>query len=169
MVISEPDPAVVSPQVTFFNFPTSWEVLYFQLQMNYSADDDFSPGGFHVGALNDEVMIDEARSDLRSTLDTCYDTVRWTNVMAVFDGQLWFAVNDGQSDSWGYFGGPDYLVTMPAHWVSNLNSYDPQRSLANVDVGFGANRVQSIRLVDVKLVFTDGNIMTIPIDQSPSN
>ena len=63
MHIQHPDAEICSPQVTYFTSPsTDSEDDYFQLQMNYHADEWFDGGGFHVAAVCDGDTIDEARS-----------------------------------------------------------------------------------------------------------
>ncbi len=167
LTVNDPDPICNSPQITFFTSPTASESDYFQLQINYAADDEFSSGGFHVAAFRHDAMVDEARSYTRKVLSTDGDLIRWTNVMAVFDHKLHFAVSNGDGQEWGSFGGPEYLVRMHAENVSNLSQYHPQKSLDAVDIGFGANRVESLVLARVRLVYTDGNIVTIPVNMSP--
>jgi hypothetical protein len=168
MVIQDPDPANQSPQVTFFTSPSvNIDDTYFQLQLNYAADEGFSPGGFHVAAVQGEEMVDEARSDTRRTLATDGDHIRWTSVMAVIQNKLLFAVKDGQSDEWGSFGGPDYLVKITPSPVADLSTYHPQQSLDAVDIGFGANRVASITLIEVRCFYTDGRTLTVPVNRQP--
>lgn len=167
MVVNDPDPTNYCPQVTFFASPTTADSTYFQLQMNYAADDDFSGGGFHVAAVRNGNIVDEARSVTHLALQTDGDRIRWTSVMAAFDNAFFFAVRDGQSDDWGAFGGPDYLVEMPAGSVDDLDNYSPQESLDTVDIGFGANRVSSLKLVRVRVYYKNGNSITIPVNSSP--
>lgn len=136
MAINEPDPNSYSPQVTFLMSPSADnENTYFQLQMNYAADEGFSGGGFHVAAVNDAHIVDEERSQTKRALSTMHDHVRWTSVMAVIDDKLYYAVKDGHSDDWGTFGGPEYLVEMTTA-LSDLSGYSVNQSLDTVDVGF---------------------------------
>jgi hypothetical protein len=169
LVILEPDPANHSPQVTFFTSPSvNIDDSYFQLQMNYAADVDYSPGGFHVAAVHQgRGIVDEARSETRRTLTTDGDHIRWTNVMAVIQNKLMFAVKDGHGSEWGSFGGPEYLVKIVNSPVNDLNEYHPQQSLDSVDIGFGANRVSSITLVEVRCFYSDGRVVTVPVNQQP--
>ncbi|TWU34364.1 hypothetical protein [Novipirellula artificiosorum] len=168
MVVNEPDPANISPQITFFLSPsTDIDDCYFQLQMNYEADDDFSGGGFHVGAIDHGKMIDEARSGTHRVLATKGDHVRWTNVVAVVNNKLLFAVKDGLGAEWGGFGGPEYLVTIPSSPVTDLSAYDPQQSLDAIDIGFGANRIDRVTLVEVRVFYSDGHALTLPINRQP--
>ena len=107
MVINEPEDNTNSPQVTFFVTPSAGlGETYFQLQMNYEADEDYSAGGFHVAAVRNEEIQDEARSQNQSLLTVDGDVIRWTSVAAVVNNKLLFAVRDGDCASWGNFGGP---------------------------------------------------------------
>lgn len=168
MVINDPDPATFSPQVTFFTSPSvSSDDTYFQLQMNYAADEGFSGGGFHVAAVFGEDLIDEARSATSSTLATDGDVIRWTSVMATINGKYLFAVKDGHGDEWGHFGGPAYLVQLSAGDAVDLSSYHHQQSLDSVDVGFGGNRVHRITLERVRLHYADGHVTTLHVNAQP--
>lgn len=163
----QPDPSIYSPQVTFFVTPDSTKSdTYFQLQMNYAADDVFSAGGFHVAAVNDENMVDEERSDQQITLSLPSDTLTWTNVMAVVDGKLMFAVKDGLCQEWGQFGGPEYLVQIEGSATNNLDQYNYEDSTGNVDIGFGKNRVQMAKLKCVRLFRLNGSMTTIDLPES---
>ncbi len=169
LVVNDPDANNYSPQVTFFMSPRLSEYDYFQLQMNYSADADvdFTGGGFHVAAVRNGSMYDEARSQTRLAISSDNDHIRWTSVMANINGEYLFAVKNGYGDEWGPFGGPEYLVRMPAEGDKALNEYSPQASLDNVDIGFGANRVSSLKLLQVRYYFTDGHEVSVAINQSP--
>ena len=168
MVINEPDVANNSPQVTFFTSPSyESEDSYFQLQMNYHADEEYSSGGFHVAAVDGGSILDEARSVTRKTFATDDDRIRWTSVMAVINDRALFAVRDGYGQEWGDFGGPDYLVRMVPSPVPDLSKYHHQQSLDSVDIGFGKNRVSGITLKAVRLFYTDGQVKTVAINQQP--
>ncbi len=166
MFVNDADKKINSPQVAFFLYPDSdCDECYFQLQMNYAAEEGYSSGGFRVGAFHDEQPVDEERSAIRETLCMDNDHIRWTSAMAVFNGQLMMAVKDGQGYQWGSFGGPHYLVMMDDHDMNNLNHYSHETSLNAVDIGFGANRVSSIRLKTVRLTYTNGHTQTIHVNQ----
>lgn len=165
-VINEPDVRINSPQIAFFLYPDAdHEDCYFQLQMNYAAEDGYSSGGFRVGAFCNDIAVDEERSVIRSSLAWDNDRIQWTSAMAVFNGQLMFAVKDGHGLQWGNFGGPEYLVQMDDQNMQSLEHYTPQKSLDSVDIGFGANRVASITLKAVRLTYTDGHTQTIQVNQ----
>lgn len=166
MKINEPDVKINSPQVAFFLYPDAdCADCYFQLQMNYAAEDGYSSGGFRVGAFCQEQAVDDERSQIRQSLAWDGDTIRWTSAMAVFDGKVMMAVKDGFGWQWGTFGGPEYLVEMSDQEIHDLNHYTPEMSTASVDIGFGKNRVASIRLKSVRITLSNGTVRTINLDQ----
>lgn len=166
MVINEPEDNSNSPQVTFFVTPsTEWDTTYFQLQMNYEADEVYSAGGFHVAAVRGEEILDEARSHNQSLLTVNGDVIQWTTVTAVVNNKLLFAVKDGHCASWGNFGGPDYLVEMPAQSTHDLSQYSYAQSIESVDIGFGSNRVSSVKLRRVRLFNDNGTVDTVTVPE----
>ena len=166
MVLNDPEPKTNSPQIAFFQYPdSSREDVYFQLQMNYAAEEGYSSGGFRVSAISQDRPSDEERSELTETLSMDGDRLTWTSAMAVYKGKLMFAIKNGQGAQWGEFGGPEYLVEISKGGTNDLSGYDPMKSLASVDVGFGANRVSSIRLRTVRFIYTDGRVKTINVNK----
>ena len=165
--INEPEDDTNSPQVTFFITPSvGFDGTYFQLQMNYFADEDYSAGGFHVAAVRADAILDEARSENQSLLSVEGDTIRWTSVAAVVDDTLLFAVKDGDCTSWGEFGGPEYLVRMSALSTDDFSGYSYEQSVSSVDVGFGGNRVNEVRLKRVRLYYSSGDVATVTVPES---
>jgi hypothetical protein len=166
MNVIEPAPENNSPQVTFFVNPGSEDhSVYFQVQMNYATNASFSGGGFHVAAVSNETYVDQARSGNHQGLSVDQDTIHWTNVMVVADEKLLFAIKNGHGSDWGNFGGPEFLVEMPARNIDNLNDYRPQRSVDEVDIGFGGNRVSAIELKAVRVFYSDGRVVSESINR----
>ena len=160
--VCEPDVNSNSPQLTVYLTPDRMnQETYFQVQLNHSADENFLGGGFRVAAIQNEWSADEARSDTREVIRVDGDVVRWTSVMAIREGELLFAIKDGTSQSWGDFGGPDYLVRMPAEGLNDLSRYTPLQSVEDVDIGFGSNRVQSLILLRIRAYRADGTYETV--------
>ena len=168
LVVSSPRAAIHSPQISLYTTPDDSDPeAYFQLQLNYAAREDFSEGGFMVSAMRDETPVQEARSDVRELLTHDGEQLRWTSVMAVINNELLFAVKDGLGSNWGSFGGPDYIVRMPARGLQHLDRYTPEKSLETVDVSFGANHVQSLVLTRVRAYYTDDQVVETVFDSNP--
>jgi hypothetical protein len=160
--LHQPEPDSGSPQVALYLTPdASRRSTYFQLQLNYADDNHFSGGGFRVSALQSEQAVDHARSEARDLFSTDGEVVRWTNVVAIRDGEILFAIKNGTSQSWGMFGGPEYLVRMPQYDVESLANYNPRLSLEDVDIGFGRNRVDSLVLRRVRVYREDGTSIVV--------
>ncbi|MCC9644247.1 hypothetical protein LOC71_18375 [Rhodopirellula sp. JC740] len=170
LVLGEPDPKINSPQVSFFVYPDSGdESRYFELQLNYAADATYSSGGFRVTAASNDQIVDHERGGNFQNWTVANDRIQWTTVMAVQDSRYLFAIKNGQSSDWGSFGGPDYLVEMPHGSGKRLSNYHPDKSLANVDIGFGANRVDSILLKSVRVIYSDGSQEHVSVNASPTS
>lgn len=170
LILNEPEPANNSPQVSFFVFPDEEnEESYFELQMNYAADEHYSSGGFRVTAVQDGNPVHYQRGGTHQKWSVDQDRISWKTVLAHSKGKYYFAIKEGHSSDWGDFGGPAFLVEMTDSAGVELQRYHPKTSLANVDVGFGANRIASIKMTDVRVVFTDGSETTIPLQTTPTS
>jgi len=169
LVVNEPDELVHCPQLTIYLTPdVNRSDMYFQLQLNHAAEASFSGGGFRVSALQNEWSVDEARSQTRALLNVNNDVVRWTSVMAVHNGEVLYAIKDGSCQAWGAFGGPEYLLRMPAEGLQDLSRYTPVQSAEDVDVGFGSNRVRSLILKRVRAYREDGTYVVIDVNLTAS-
>jgi hypothetical protein len=53
------------------------------------------------------------------------------------------------------------MVKLQTNWgVNSINSYSPEVSVANSGVAFAANRVKSLRLVQVRATLSNGTTVT---------
>jgi len=98
-----------------------------------------------VSAYSGDTPTSEDRSDTRDLFSFPNDVVRWTNVLAIEQGKLYFAIKDGTSLSWGEFGGPEYLLQMPAGSLEDLRWYTPRQS---VDAAFYSVDIRHRRTSD---------------------
>ena len=160
--LHQPDALSNSPQLTTYLTPDAGRPsVYFQLQLNHAADADFSGGGFRVSAIANDAAVQEARSGTRALLTHDGDLISWTSVMTTRNDQIFFAIKDGVSDSWGEFGGPEYLLQIPAGEISDLSGYTPRQSIDDVDIGFGKNRIESLTLQRIRAYREDGSFLTV--------
>jgi len=165
LTLTEPKPLIHSPQLSFYLTPDKTQAeIYFQLQINHAAREGFTGGGFMVTAIRDDAAYDEARSDFRDPLSAEGEQIRWTSAMAVIDGSLLFAIKDGVGTHWGSFGGPEYILRMPAGSIHSLKNYSPWHSIESIDIGFGANRVNSLVLKKARAYYSDGNMVEVLVN-----
>jgi len=117
-----------------------------------------------VTAIREDSAYDEARSDFRDRFSAEDEQIRWTSVVAVIEGNLLFAIKDGFGTHWGSFGGPEYILRMPAGTTRSLQNYSPRRSFESTDIGFGANRVKSLALKKARAYYSDGNVVEVLVN-----
>jgi hypothetical protein len=167
LVVGEPKPAIHSPQLSFYLFPDAASPgVYFRLQLNHAARQDFAGGGFMVTAVVNEVAHDEAKSDFRTPLTYDGERLKWTSAMAVMNGELLYAIKDGLGSHWGSFGGPDYILRMPAGAVRSLDGYSPQESVKSLEIGFGSNRVKTLVLKKARLHYSNQEVVEVVLNAS---
>jgi hypothetical protein len=89
--------------------------------------------------------------------------------MTVANGTLTFQIADGQSFTWGDFGGSDLTISVPTS-LSRLNWYKPSVSLNESQVSYAENRVVSLVLTKLVWIKDNGQVYEqnapIPIDTS---
>ena len=95
--------------------------------------------------------------------------MHWTQKLSLHDGTLTFQVANGESETWGKFGGDELSVSVQSS-LGTLNSYRPSVSLSESQVGYAENRVSSLVLTKLVWVTEDGQVheqnAPIPIDTS---
>jgi len=85
--------------------------------------------------------------------------VSWTQKMRLADSTLVFEVTNGESQTWGQFGGGGSLRLSLATTLANLNQYDPHVSIGNSRIGYATNRVQSLVLKRLRVYLSNGEVV----------
>ncbi len=149
LVLNEPDGKVGAPQfhtaISPFAEP-GW--LYAQVTWNYWELPRFEPGGLQLQAWSGDHSLYET-SFGSAELSTSSETVTWTQVMSTTGTSLTFLVLNGNSETWGSFGGNTLRITGHIS-LFDLDSYDPDTSVDNSGVTYGANRVESLGITQVR-------------------
>lgn len=160
LVLVEPDGGVYSPQFTTVMSPTGdLDSFYVQVSWNYREFPDFTPGGYQVQAWNDDQLL-RLRDDPEDVFNDQLEVTVWTQTMATFGCGIAFAVFDGQSTSWGLFGGPDTVVSDNiAMW--NLDNYSPDVSVRNTCITYGANRVALLMIAEVRYYGPESGLLYV--------
>jgi hypothetical protein len=168
--ISEPDFETSAPQATMVISPNgNVDGDFFIVELNHSSAPDYASGGIQVQHWNGEELVESRVAHDGTNLESNNETVTWVQRMTVQDGTLTFQVADGQSESWGTFGGDELSVSLSTSqpW---LNHYRPSVSLSESQVGYAENRVVSLTLTKLVWVTEDGQVheqnAPIPIDTS---
>ena len=155
LVLTEPDDAVLAPQLHTVMSPFgNLNSLYAQVTWNYAELPDFEEGGLQIQAWEGEDCSFH-RSFNGQGLSGIAETVRWTQVMETNGNTLSCKIVNGQSTTWGSFGGQSMGVNGSAA-VPNLNQYDTGVSVGNSLVTYGANRVRLLVITEVRRYGEDG-------------
>ncbi|MGE3180738.1 MAG: hypothetical protein AB7N71_03850 [Phycisphaerae bacterium] len=158
-VLNEPETELDTPQFhTSMSPMADADALSFQASWNYRDDDGFEAGGmqYNINVFDDVVNQRTVRED---KLSQVAETVSWTKVMAIVPGNVGFFVKNGQGQTWGSFGGSSTLVVHPSG-LNSLSGYNTEDSVKNSWVSFGANRVNMLRIKEVRYYDVDGNLLS---------
>jgi len=160
LVVTTPDPDSSGPQVTTVISPVGNVAgIHAAFELNQQSLPEFTPGGLQLQVWNNELPLAYRQFPSPVVMATADEQVTWTQSLALADGKLTFEIRDGQSTSWGNFGGQGYLKATVYTQLENLNQYDPAVSVANSGVGYAANRVQSLVLTGVRLTLSTGEVL----------
>ncbi len=152
--VTTPDPLQYSPQLSTWMSPhDSLDNEHFCANFNHAQKANSPGGGFQTSAFNGTATMDETVNRSGVMLSNNGESIKWTQVMAIINDELVFAIKNGTSQSWGDFGGPDTVVRFSSS-IQNLNGYRPNRSVEWSGVGFASNRVALLKLAKVRY-FTD--------------
>jgi hypothetical protein len=141
-------------------FPTDENLSDFfcRITWNYSELPDFVPGGFQLQTWFGPCVL--STKDLSSEpFSTVGETVTWTQELEVDAECVYFRVKNGQSATWGAFGGTHLQLWEFPH-TPDLNSYSPQVSVKGSGVTYGGNRVVRLRITAVRLYDAEGNLLS---------
>jgi hypothetical protein len=159
LVLLEPSPENAAPQVTCAISPVGhFDGVYAALELNHGTLPDYTAGGLQLQAWNGETWL-TVRDYENSTLHHSGEVVTWTSRMWISDGVLTFRVANGNSTSWGTFGSGGNIKLSLNTSLSNLNGYDPDLSVSQSGIGYGSQRVQSLKLKKVRYYDGNGNLM----------
>lgn len=168
--LTQPDAERSAPQTTMVMSPSGdLNGPHFLFTLNHSTVPDYQPGGMQVQLWNGDELVQEHTNHNAAALEYASETVHWVQRMSLHDGTLSFQVQNGDSQTWGTFGGGDLLVGSQTS-LTSLNSYRPAVSLSESQVGYAENRVSSLTLTKLVWVTDDGQVheqnAPIPIDIS---
>jgi hypothetical protein len=171
--ISQPESDRSAPQATMVMSPTAGlDGVHFLVELNHSSAPSYAPGGVQVQLWEGDELLQSHVAHDGTALDHGNETITWVQRMVLQDGKILFQVADGQSESWGAFGG-DELSLSTSTTLSWLNKYRPSVSLSESQVGYAENRVVSLVLTKLVWVTDDGEVheqnAPIPIDTSLDN
>lgn len=157
LVLNEPQDSLNSPQFhTAMSTSGDLNSYYGQIIWNHWEEPRYAPGGLQLQGWDGDVMSRDRGFDL-GLLSATAETVTWTQSLDVDSpfNTLYFGVSSGQSSTWGSFGGSE--VRIGKHWeATDLNGYRTNVSVENSCITYGANRVTSMRVLQVRRYTASG-------------
>lgn len=148
-VLNEPTEDLTAPQFHTVMSPFGdLDSYHFVTTWNYRENPDFSPGGLMTWAWNGETEL-ASKAFREDSLSTAAETIRWTQSLRTTGSQLIFRVLNGQSQTWGAFGGSESRLVESVS-VPSLAGYSTASSVKESWITFGANRVNVLRITEVR-------------------
>lgn len=171
--VSQPDTDRSAPQTTMVMSPNgNIDGTHFLVTLNHSSVPDYAPGGVQVQQWDGGELVHAESSHEGTAIDQSEEVITWVQRLTLHEGHIHFRVLDGQSTSWGSFGGDELALTASTS-LTALNSYRPAVSLTESQVNYAENRVESLTLMKLVWVTEDGvtheQNAPIPIDTSLDN
>jgi hypothetical protein len=168
--LSQPDPDRSAPQTTMVMSPLAdLAGVHFLFILNHVTVPGFEAGGMQVQLWDGTNLVQENVSTEIGALDHEEEVVRWKQRLTLVEGNLVFRVVDGESETWGNFGGSDLTLSVPTT-LTRLNAYRPSVSINESQVSYAENRVVSLVLTKLVWIDDDGEVHVqdapIPIDTS---
>jgi hypothetical protein len=156
--LAQPDADFSAPQTTMVISPQSeLEGVHFQFTLNHVTAPQYQPGGLQVQLWDGDQLLDESTAHSDGTLHHDEEVIRWTQRVSLESETLTFEVLDGESETWGAFGGEELALSV-ATSLTGLNGYRPGISLTESQVGYAENRVASLTLTKLVWVTEDGEV-----------
>jgi hypothetical protein len=161
LVVGQPDTNSVGPQVVTTMSPNpdlNW--AYFTMEMNHRSAPTWTPGGISIHRWSGEFRMGSFDRSDRTVMGTSEETVTWTQALYYENGRLHFKVCNGSSTTWGEFG-YSQLVKLDCTWgVPHINTYTPVVSMAYSGPAYAGNRVQSLKIKEIRYTLSDATGFT---------
>ena len=117
------------------------------------------PGGLQAQVWKAGPSVPAAEQNHgQEQLSQAGETIRWTQYMTRNGSQLTFGVTNFSSQTWGNLA-DDTIRLVVADPAQAFTQYDPAGSVNDSGILYGANRVQSLKLLRVRKYRTDGTLV----------
>ncbi|MCA9052438.1 MAG: hypothetical protein KDA75_01310 [Planctomycetaceae bacterium] len=149
-----------APEVcTVFGPGDPYTGLHSVFEMNHSTYPTFIRGGMQLQSWWGNYFLSAKRHYNQSELLTTVERIQYTCVTRINDNRLTMEVTNGDSVTYGSFGGEGWLRIRLWTHRDRLNSYDPDNSIKHSRVTFGANRVIRFVRTEVRYYTADGDVI----------
>lgn len=158
LVVANPDPLGVGPQITTCMAPsTNVGCPFVAFDLNYREYPIFQAGGMQVQTWGRGQLINTS-SQSTEVFNTPGETVTWTQSMSVGGGTVRYDVGNGKSTTWGSFGQGSLLSVSFSTDYDSLANYSPDDSQASSGASWQSNNVTSLKLLRVRY-YANGQLL----------
>lgn len=166
LLITDPDWRVDSPQVvTVFGPDRPDAGTHAVFELNHGTQPDFAEGGMQIQVWESNNLIGYRRQHAPAELNTPNEVVTFTTATELDPGRtVLMEVINGNSTSWGAFGGTRSLRLAVYTNRMKLNDSQAGNSTENSRVAFGANRVGLYKRTAVRYYSASGLYSTDDTD-----
>ena len=159
LVLNQPSSTKTCPQFeTVMSLEGNLYRAHARVTWNYREFPEFHGAGLQLQSWYGK-QVSGHDSVRENELSSAAETITWTQVLKVSGHSATFAVANGHSDTWGAFGDADRTVALYAD-LPHLNDYSTDVSAANCRFSYGINRVDLIRIKEVRRYSASGDLLS---------
>lgn len=159
LLIANPDPELDIPQIVNVFGPTN---VYFDthtvFELNHGTLPSFGQGGMQLQVWYGDYLVGYQHQLAPTELNVANETIRYTTVTSIKGDYLEMEVTNGTSATFGAFGGAGTIKARLYTFRNDLNPYQPNNSINNSRVTFGANRVTHFKRSAIRFYQADGTL-----------
>jgi hypothetical protein len=159
VVIKEPSPATDSPQIVIVfgpSDPTTKTHAVFEL--NHATQPSYLRGGMQLQCWWGEELVDYRNQHHPSDLHNDNETITFTTATQTGSGKIQMEVLNGNSTSFGTFGGEASLQAAVNLPKADLSDFDSDYSLQHSGCGWGKNRVAKVSRKAIRYYDKQGSL-----------
>ena len=159
IVVKDPSPATDSLQITIVFGPADPESkTHAVFELNHSTQPSYLKGGMQLQVWWGESLVDYRNQHHPSDLYVPNETITFTTATSTGNNKITMEVLNGQSQSFGAFGGESYLRAAVQLHRANLDGFDPDYSLRHSGCGWGKNRLQKLSRKSIRYYYANGSL-----------
>ena len=166
LIIGDPEPDVDAPQIiTIFGPRNPLTGLHAVYEINHSTMPDYSEGGMQLQAWSGNTLVGYKSQFAPAELSVPDEVITYTTATEILNtGRVLMEVIKGTSATWGTFDGDRALRLRVDSEILHLNDWDPQASIRNSRIGYGANRIVMFKRTEIRYYDQSGLVNTTTED-----
>jgi hypothetical protein len=159
IVIKEPSTATDSPQLSVVFGPADPESkTHAVFELNHATQPSYLKGGMQLQCWWGEELVDYRNQHHPSDLHVNNETITFTTATQTGNNKILMEVLNGNSTSFGAFGGETSLRAQVNLAKADLSDFDSNYSLQHSGCGWGKNRVSKFTRKAIRYYDKDGSL-----------